>query len=68
MQANLEKYKKDLERLVSKGELLHMAMQHECFPAEVKKALGKQADEVLKKLPKFGEEYQTWYSDAYFIS
>lgn len=64
VQANLEKYRKDLERLVSKGELLHIAMQHECFPAEIKKALGKQADEMLKKLPKFGEEYQIWYSES----
>lgn len=64
MQSNLEKYKKDLERLVSEGELLHIAMQHECFPAEVKKALGKQAGEVLKTLPNFGEEYQTWYSES----
>ena len=51
MQVNLDKYKEDLKRLVSKGDLLHLAMQNDCFPAEIKKALGKQADEALKKLP-----------------
>lgn len=64
MQANLEKYKQDIEQLVGKGELLHMSMQHECFPKEIKKALGKDADKIIKKLPKFGEEYQAWYSES----
>jgi hypothetical protein len=64
MQANLEKYKQDLEKLVKKGELLHIAMQYDCFPEEVKKALGKNADETIKKLPKFNEEYQAWYSES----
>lgn len=64
MQANLEKYKQDMERLVKKGELLHMAMQHECFPDEVKDALGKDADKIIKKLPKFNEDYQAWYSEV----
>lgn len=64
MQPNLEKYKKDLEKLISKGDLLHIAMQHECFPDEVKKALGKDAQEIIKQLPKFNAEYQAWYSEA----
>lgn len=64
MQANLETYKKDLERLINKGKLLYTAMQNECFPETLKKILGKQAEEVLKKLPKFGEDYQTWYSES----
>jgi len=53
-----------MERLVKKGELLHMAMQHECFPDEVKEALGKDADKIIKKLPKFNDDYQAWYSEA----
>ena len=64
MQANLKKYKKDLESLITKGESLHMAMQNECFPDKVKKAFGKKADEIIKALPDFSSEYQTWYSEA----
>jgi hypothetical protein len=64
VKANLEKYKKDLEMLVSNGELLHIAMKNDCFPDEVKKSLGKQADEILKNLPKFNKEYQAWYSES----
>lgn len=60
----MEKYKQDLERLVKKGGLLHLAMQPDCFPEEIKKALGKDADETIKKLPKFNEEYQAWYSES----
>lgn len=64
MQANLERYKKDLETLITKGEALFLAMQYECYPDAVKKALGKKADEVTKGLPTFNEEYQTWYSES----
>jgi hypothetical protein len=64
MQANLEKYKKDLEQLIAKGELLHIAMQYECYPEEVREKLGKKADEIIKTLPNFNNEYQTWYSES----
>ncbi len=40
MQYNIEKYRKDLKRLIAKGESLFWAMQYECFPEEVKKAFG----------------------------
>ncbi len=61
MLSNLEKYKKDLERLVKKGELLLIAMQNECFPERVAEALGEKAKEFTKSLPKFNGEYQAWY-------
>jgi len=64
MPTNLDKYKKDLERLIAKGELLLMAIRCECFPERVKKALGKNAEEFIKKLPRFRDEYQAWYSEA----
>ena len=64
MQSNLQKYKKDLERLIEKGELLLMAMQYECFPEKMKEALGDKADKVIKTLPRFNDEYQIWYSEA----
>ena len=61
---NLEKYKKDLEKLIKKGDLLLWNMQYECFPEEFKKAVGDEADEIIKSLPRFRDEYQTWYSEA----
>jgi hypothetical protein len=66
MISNLEKYKKDLEALVEKGESLHIAMQNDCFPEQVAKALGSQAKakEYIKTLPIFKNDYQTWYSEA----
>jgi hypothetical protein len=62
--SNLEKYKKDLEKLIDKGNHLHFAMQHECFPDQVKKQLGKDADKLIKGLPNFNTDYQSWYSEA----
>jgi hypothetical protein len=68
MTSNLEKYKKDLSALITRGEQLHLAIQLECFPEEFKKAIEKElkseAKDVLAKLPSFGESYQTWYSEA----
>ena len=64
MQSNLEKYKKDLERLVGKGDLLLVAMQHDCFPEQIAEALGDKAKELIKSLPIFKNDYQTWYSEA----
>ena len=64
MQENLKKYKKDLERLIDKGELLHMAMQYECFPEETKEVIGEEADKIIKALPDFKAEFQAWYSES----
>jgi hypothetical protein len=64
LQKNLERYKSDLDKLKQKGDQLHLAMQYECFPDQVKKVLGKKADEEIKKLLKFSEEYQTWYTES----
>ena len=64
MSQNLKRYKKDLEKLINDGSLLHTAMQWECFPEATEKALGDKASEVLSKLPAFSDGYQTWYSEA----
>ncbi len=64
MQENIKKYKEDLKKLISKGELLHISMQYECYPEEIKKSLGEKSEETLKVLPKFNEEYQSWYSEV----
>jgi hypothetical protein len=65
---NLERYKKDLDKLLVEGDQLHLAMQRECLPdefdREVKKGMGEKAKEFIKKLPSFSSNYQTWYSEA----
>jgi hypothetical protein len=47
---------------------LHLAMQFECFPTEIKREIKKQygdkAQEIIQRLPVFNETYQTWYSEA----
>lgn len=64
MASNLESYKKDLKRLISQGDALHMAIQYECYPSEFKKRLGNKLEEYIKKLPNFSSDYQSWYSEA----
>lgn len=64
MPTNLDKYKKDLEKLSKKGDLLLMAIQHECFPEQVEEAIGEKAEELVKTFPRFSDEYQAWYSEA----
>ncbi|HOX41933.1 MAG TPA: hypothetical protein PK263_07165 [bacterium] len=64
MSNNIEKYKKDLEKLIKHGESLQIAMECECYPEQYEKALGDKFKEFKKKLPKFNDEYQSWYSEA----
>jgi hypothetical protein len=68
MLPNLERYKKDLDSLLKRGEQLLLALKRECSPAEfeeaIKKQLGEKAKDVLKALPSFIKDYQPWYSEA----
>lgn len=66
MSSNIEKYKKDLEKLISKGEKLGTAMQYECYPDDIYEAAKTDENlaKVIKSLPKFNDEYQAWYSEA----
>jgi len=68
MLPNLERYKKDLDSLLAEGDRLHLAMQRDCFPERldraVKKQFGDQAESILRTLPSFAEAYQSWYSEA----
>ncbi|MBB1323094.1 hypothetical protein [Shewanella sp. SR43-8] len=64
MQANLEKFKKDLKALSKRGELLLLSMQYDCHPEAVEKAYGKDFADLKKVLPKFGTDYQSWYSES----
>ncbi len=68
MSTNIDRFKKDVKTLVSTGSKLELAMQYECFPEHVTKAiekqLGKKAAEYIKDLPSFKNDYQRWYSEA----
>ena len=70
MISNLDKYKKDLERLIDDGHLLLTAMQasyhHEEFQDSLRKNLKdeKKVSEFLERLPSFTNGYQVWYSEA----
>jgi hypothetical protein len=59
---NLERHRKDLDRLLSRGMDLHNAMVVQTLPAR-KDELGLSEQE-MKKLPSFTFEYQAWYSEA----
>jgi hypothetical protein len=68
MTTNLDRYKKDLDRLIADGKNLRLAIQVECFPGKIRLAIqekvGDKANDILKTLPSFAEAYQTWYSEA----
>ena len=64
----LDRYKKDLDTLLNKGGKLYNAIQYECYPREfalqVQESLGDEAEEVIRGLPSFKNDYQPWYSEA----
>lgn len=70
---SLEKYKKDLDKLINDGDQLLNAMQFECHPEEFENAIKKilktkkEIDEVKKKIPAFNDKYQSWYSESLAI-
>jgi hypothetical protein len=70
MTANLEKIRKDLDRLIDEGARLHNALQYETMRDSFLAALGKSVKDekrrksFLKELPSFYDTYQSWYSEA----
>jgi hypothetical protein len=67
MPSNLDRYKKDLDSLLMRGQLLYLAIEAECNPDQFKRELKRQDDkakEILKTVPSFQEAYQPWYSEA----
>lgn len=58
MANNLERFRKDLDRLVNHGELLLNVMIVECYP-EQRRLLKK---ETVASLPRFNDDFQSWYS------
>lgn len=71
MTSNLDRFKKDLKGLLQQGNLLHIALQYECFPdtvrSQIQEAHGDKAEAVLAGLPSFSEDYQSWYSEAHSL-
>ena len=57
---NLDRYKKDLDQLISKGELLHLALLIDAMPA----ATTRLTEQQRKNLPDVRRDYQIWYSEA----
>jgi hypothetical protein len=66
--SNLDRYKKDLDSLVAKGDQLSLALEYESFPERIEKLVKEQykeeAEAVLKTIPVFRHAYQAWYSEA----
>ena len=67
---NVDRYKKDLNALIKKGDLLLFAIQYECYPQEtartVEDSFGSkdEADAMIQTIPSFKDDYQPWYSEA----
>jgi hypothetical protein len=68
MPSNLDRYKKDLDSLIAKGERVTIVMQHDCFPKEtedqIKSQLKDGAQKFISALEPFSDIYQAWYSEA----
>jgi lipid II:glycine glycyltransferase (peptidoglycan interpeptide bridge formation enzyme) len=75
MASNIDRFRKDLDALVDKGQMLENSMRRDCigekeFDPQVKKQFGtkagacKKVEAFLKSLPPFKQHYQAWYSES----
>lgn len=69
MSEKQKKFEKQMNELISKGNKLHLTMQYEChkdrFTQIYEKRFGQEkTEQMIEKLPKFKEEYQSWYSES----
>ena len=69
MSEKWKKFQGDLDKLVHKGNLLHMAIGYEFHSNEFERQISAMVDNVniedyVGKLPDFKREYQFWYSEA----
>lgn len=69
MSEKIDKFSKELDALIVKGEFLYLSMQYMIYPDLVSKKIEKElgqdkAKEYIKKLPNFLTEYQGWFSKA----
>ena len=60
MISNLEKYKKDLQKLLNAGDSLYVAMAIQLCDVP----LEEKNTDFVKKLPSFIKDYQKWYSES----
>lgn len=74
MISNIEKYKDDLKKLISKGEEILFSFQFEIYPELKEKYLKDKKDkekeellDSLSKLPSLSGNYQKWYSESLAI-
>jgi hypothetical protein len=68
---NLDRFRNDLKRLVTTGQLLDMGIKYECYPDEVIRQLKQRLNPrtkayktTTKNIPSFKKDYQRWYSEA----
>jgi len=70
VKSNLDRYRADLDALITQGNQLSYAMRRSVigsdkFDAQVKKQLGDgAAEKFLKELPNFNLTYECWYSES----
>ena len=66
MSSNIDKYKKDLDKLLSDGFLLLASIWSECEPEKFKETF-KNFDGTFNNFPNFKDKYQSWYSESLAI-
>lgn len=68
MTTNLDRFKSELQALITTGDKLLYAMyfdyRKDDFVKKMKAAYGDKAKEEIKNLPNFRTEYQAWYSES----
>jgi hypothetical protein len=62
--SNLDRMRKDLERLILDGHQLLLRMLFDLFPEEIAKQKKKTKAELTEELPIFEHSYQRWYSES----
>ena len=65
--SNKSKFEQDLDRLINTGEMLLLSINYECYGDQILERKSEKLSEdesILAKLPKFKEQYQSWYSEA----
>ena len=67
---NIDKYKTDLEALISKGTSLSFSIKYECYPERIKQQINdtikheEKSMKIIKDIVSFRGEYQSWYSES----
>jgi len=68
MATNLERFRKDLDRLIDNGTILEYSMKRaidkKAFDASAKEQLKEKSSAFIKSLPDFRVSYEAWYSES----